>query len=57
MRQQRPRVVSENCAQLSRAALLPMEHSNLHPTFKESLFQELTELRVNFDPSGKQRKG
>lgn len=57
MRQQRPRVVSENRAQLSRAALLPLEHSSLHPTFKESLFQELTEPRVNFDPSGKQRKG
>lgn len=57
MRQQRPHVVSENRAQLRRAALLPMEHSSLHPTFKESLFQELTEPRVNFDPLGKQRKG
>lgn len=57
MRQQRPHAVSEDCAQLSRAFLLPMEHSSLHPAFKESLFQELTEPRVNFDPSGKQRKG
>lgn len=57
VRQQRPRAVSEECAQLSGAVLLPMEHSSLHPTFKESLFQELTEPRVSFDPSGKQRKG
>lgn len=49
--------MSEECAQLSRAFLLPMEHSSLHPTFKESLFQEITEPRVNFDPSGKQRRG
>lgn len=50
--------MSEECAQLSRAVPLPLEHSSLHPTFKENLFQELTEPRLNFfDPSGKQRKG
>lgn len=35
----------------------PPAPSNLHPTLRESLHQELTEPRVHFDPSGKQRKG
>lgn len=49
--------MAKNCAQLSRALLLPLARSSLHPPLRESLHQELTEPRVHFDPPGKQRKG
>lgn len=49
--------MAEDCAQLSRALLLPLAHSSLHPNLRESLRQELTEQRMHFHPLGKQGKG